>query len=187
MIFLDEPTTGLDPRSRLIMWDIIKELAAGDTTILLTTQYMEEADRLAEDIVVIDKGTVISQGTPDELKARVGTERIELIIAVGSDFVAAQRAICADGDHADHHKRTISVATKGGVGELKDILDRLTRAGVEVETLSLHRPTLDDVFLTLTGRAATPAEANGNPNGGPDKDAAADKNGEPKTKERIKS
>ncbi len=187
VIFLDEPTTGLDPRSRLIMWDIIKELAAGDTTILLTTQYMEEADRLAEDIVVIDKGTVISQGTPDELKARVGTERIELIIAVGSDFVAAQRAICADGDHADHHKRTISVATKGGVGELKDILDRLTRAGVEVETLSLHRPTLDDVFLTLTGRAATPAEANGNPNGGPDKDAAADKNGEPKTKERIKS
>lgn len=187
VIFLDEPTTGLDPRSRLIMWDIIKELAAGDTTILLTTQYMEEADRLTEDIVVIDKGTVISQGTPDELKARVGSERIELIIADGSDFAAAERAICADGDHADHHKRTISVATKGGVGELKDILDRLTRAGVEVETLSLHRPTLDDVFLTLTGRAATPTEANGNSNGGPDKDSASDQNEEPKTKERIKS
>ena len=187
VIFLDEPTTGLDPRSRLIMWDIIKELAAGDTTILLTTQYMEEADRLAEDIVVIDRGTVISQGTPDELKARVGSERIELVIADGSDFAAAERAICADGDHADPKKRTISVATKGGVGELKDVLDRLTRAGVEVETLSLHRPTLDDVFLTLTGRSATPDNANGNSNGEPDKAGAADVKEDVKEKERIKS
>jgi ABC-2 type transport system ATP-binding protein len=183
VIFLDEPTTGLDPRSRLIMWDIIKELAAGDTTILLTTQYMEEADRLAEDIVVIDRGTVISQGTPDELKARVGSERIELVIAEGSDFAAAQRAICADGDYVDPRKRTISVATKGGVTELKDVLDSLTRAGVEVETLSLHRPTLDDVFLTLTGHAATSAEANGNS----DKDEAPDAEEDMKEKERIKS
>lgn len=165
------------------MWDIIKELAAGDTTILLTTQYMEEADRLAEDIVVIDSGTVISQGTPDELKARVGSERIELVIAEGSDFAAAQRAICADGDYVDPKKRTISVATKGGVTELKDVLDSLTRAGVEVETLSLHRPTLDDVFLTLTGHAATSAEANGNS----DKDEASDAEEDMKEKERIKS
>ncbi len=182
VIFLDEPTTGLDPRSRLIMWDIIKELAAGDTTILLTTQYMEEADRLAEDIVVIDKGTVISQGTPDELKARVGSERIELVIAEGSDFAAARRAICAEGDYVDPKKRTISVATKGGVTELKGVLDRLSRDGVEVETLSLHRPTLDDVFLTLTGHAATSAEPNGNSGKGESPDAE-----DMKEKERIKS
>ncbi|MCC6712124.1 MAG: ATP-binding cassette domain-containing protein [Candidatus Dadabacteria bacterium] len=186
VIFLDEPTTGLDPRSRLVMWDIIKELAAGDTTILLTTQYMEEADRLAEYIVVIDKGTVISQGTPGELKARVGSERIELVIAEGSDFAAAQRAICAEGDHADPKKRTISVATKGGVTELKDVLDRLTRDGVEVETLSLHRPTLDDVFLTLTGHAASPADANGTSDGD-SKRCEAPNAEDAKEKERIKS
>lgn len=186
VIFLDEPTTGLDPRSRLVMWDIIKELAAGDTTILLTTQYMEEADRLAEYIVVIDRGTVISQGTPGELKARVGSERIELVIAEGSDFAAAQGAICAEGDHADPKKRTISVATKGGVTELKDVLDRLTRDGVEVETLSLHRPTLDDVFLTLTGHAASPADANGNSDGD-SKRCEAPNAEDAKEKERIKS
>lgn len=155
VLFLDEPTTGLDPRSRLLMWDIIKELAAGDTTILLTTQYMEEADWLADEIVVIDKGVVITQGMPSELKARVGTEYLELVIAEGSDFESAQKVIMCEEIYIDRPRRSISVATKNGVRELKEILDCLENANVEVESVSLHRPTLDDVFLTLTGHAAT--------------------------------
>lgn len=155
VLFLDEPTTGLDPRSRLLMWDIIKELAAGATTILLTTQYMEEADWLADEIVVIDKGTVITQGTPSELKARVGSEYLELIIAEGSDFETAENVIMCDELYIDRPRRSISVATRNGVRELKEILDCLEKARIEVESVSLHRPTLDDVFLTLTGRTAT--------------------------------
>ncbi|MGH7892943.1 MAG: AAA family ATPase [Thermodesulfobacteriota bacterium] len=155
VLFLDEPTTGLDPRSRLLMWEIIKELAAGDTTILLTTQYMEEADWLADEIVVIDKGVVITQGTPSELKARVGTEYLELVIAEGSDFETAEKVIMREEIYIDRPRRSISVATRNGVRELKEILDCLENANVEVESVSLHRPTLDDVFLTLTGHAAS--------------------------------
>ena len=155
ILFLDEPTTGLDPRSRLILWDIIKELAAGDTTILLTTQYMEEADWLADDIVVIDKGVVITQGTPSELKARVGSEYLEFVIAGASDFDAAKKVFTSDELYIDLPRRSISVATKNGVRDLREILDCLENAGVEVESVSLHRPTLDDVFLALTGHAAT--------------------------------
>ncbi len=155
ILFLDEPTTGLDPRSRLILWDIIKELAAGDTTILLTTQYMEEADWLADDIVVIDKGVVITQGTPSELKARVGSEYLEFVIAGTSDFEAAKKVFTSDELYIDLPRRSISVATKNGVRDLREILDCLENAGVEVESVSLHRPTLDDVFLALTGHAAT--------------------------------
>lgn len=154
ILFLDEPTTGLDPRSRLIMWDIIKELAAGDTTILLTTQYMEEADKLADRIVVIDKGRVISEGTPSELKARVGSERLELIIAEGSDFDKACAAVDCPGLIFDPSHMTLSVPADGGVRELREILTRLEEAGIGVESVSLHRPTLDDVFLTLTGHKA---------------------------------
>jgi ABC-2 type transport system ATP-binding protein len=155
VLFLDEPTTGLDPRSRLLLWDIIKELAAGDTTILLTTQYMEEADWLADDIVVIDKGKVITQGTPSELKARVGSEYLELIIAEGSDFERAESIINCSELYIDRPRRSISFATKNGVRELKETLDCLDEARIEVESVSLHRPTLDDVFLTLTGHTAT--------------------------------
>ena len=155
ILFLDEPTTGLDPRSRLILWDIIKELAAGDTTILLTTQYMEEADWLADDIVVIDKGVVITQGTPSELKARVGSEYLEFVIAGTSDFDTAKKVFTSDELYIDLPRRSISVATKNGVRDLREILDCLENAGVEVESVSLHRPTLDDVFLALTGHAAT--------------------------------
>lgn len=161
VLFLDEPTTGLDPRSRLLLWDIIKELAAGDTTILLTTQYMEEADWLADEIVVIDKGTVITQGTPSELKARVGSEYLELIIAEGSDFDKAENLMMCDELYIDRPRRSISFATKNGVRELKETLDCLEEARIEVESVSLHRPTLDDVFLTLTGRAATAGDEHG--------------------------
>lgn len=152
IIFLDEPTTGLDPRSRLAMWDMIKKLVAGGTTILLTTQYMDEADQLADEIVVIDNGEVIAEGTPSQLKGKVGADRLELTIAESSDFSAAAKAV--KGAKADNERRVLSLATKGGVNELKTVLQKLEAAGIEVESVELRRPTLDDVFLTLTGHAA---------------------------------
>jgi ABC-2 type transport system ATP-binding protein len=154
IIFLDEPTTGLDPRSRLAMWDMIKKLVAGGTTILLTTQYMDEADQLADDIVVIDEGKVIAEGTSNQLKAKVGSDRLELTISENSDFEAAKKVVDGTKPRADKDRRVLSVATKGGVGELKTVLNRLGDAGIEVESVELRRPTLDDVFLTLTGHAA---------------------------------
>ena len=152
IIFLDEPTTGLDPRSRLIMWDIIEQLVAAGTTILLTTQDMDEADRLADKIVVIDGGRIIAEGTADELKQRVGSERLEITIAEASSFETAKRVVVyGEGLHLDSKTRTLSLATKGGVHQLKQVLSRLDEAGIGVENVSFHRPTLDDVFLTLTG------------------------------------
>ncbi|HEX7031881.1 MAG TPA: ATP-binding cassette domain-containing protein [Nitrososphaera sp.] len=151
IIFLDEPTTGLDPRSRLIMWDIIKQLVAAGTTILLTTQDMDEADFLADRIVVIDGGKIIAEGTSDELKQRVGSERLEVKIASEDSFEAARRVFEGDGAYLDSQKLTISLATEGGVNQLKQVLSRLDEAGVGVENVSFRRPTLDDVFLTLTG------------------------------------
>lgn len=151
IIFLDEPTTGLDPRSRLIMWDIIEQLVAAGTTILLTTQDMDEADRLADKIVVIDGGRIIAEGTADELKQRVGSERLEITIAEASNFETAKRVVYGEGLHLDSKTRTLSLATKGGVHQLKQVLSRLDEAGIGVENVSFHRPTLDDVFLTLTG------------------------------------
>jgi ABC-2 type transport system ATP-binding protein len=154
IIFLDEPTTGLDPRSRLIMWDIIEQLVAAGTTILLTTQDMDEADRLADKIVVIDGGKIIAEGTSDELKLRVGSERLEVTISGGVSSFEAAKNVFDDGDglHLDSKRRTLSLATKGGVHQLKQVLSRLDEAGVDVEHVSFRRPTLDDVFLTLTGR-----------------------------------
>lgn len=151
IIFLDEPTTGLDPRSRLIMWDIIEQLVAAGTTIFLTTQDMDEADRLADRIVVIDGGKIIAEGTSDELKLRVGSERLEITIAEASSLEKARKAFDGDSLHINSERRTLSLAAKGGVQQLKQILSRLDEAGVDVENVSSHRPTLDDVFLTLTG------------------------------------
>lgn len=153
IIFLDEPTTGLDPRSRLIMWDTIEQLVAAGTTILLTTQDMDEADRLADKIVVMDGGKIIAEGTSDELKQRVGSERLEMMIAEASNFEAARNVFDGDGLHIDSERRTLSLATKGGVHHLKQVLSSLDEAGVEVKNVSFHRPTLDDVFLSLTGHA----------------------------------
>ena len=165
IIFLDEPTTGLDPRSRLIMWDIIEQLVAAGTTILLTTQDMDEADRLADNIVVIDGGRIIAEGTSNELKQRVGSERLEITVAEASSFETAKRVIDGgDGSlHLDNKTRTLSLAaTKGdGVYQLKQVLSRLDEAGVRVENVSFRRPTLDDVFLTLTGHTATTEQSNG--------------------------
>lgn len=154
IIFLDEPTTGLDPRSRLSLWGIIKKLVEQGTTILLTTQYMEEADHLADKIIVIDNGTVIAEGTAEELKQRIGSERLEVVIAEGSDFTKAVKALGTTLS-ADVESKTISIAITKGVTELKQALHHLETAKIEIESLSLHRPTLDDVFLNLTGHMTT--------------------------------
>ncbi len=155
VIFLDEPTTGLDPRSRMTMWEIIKRLAKNGTTILLTTQYMEEADNLADNIIVIDGGKVIAEGTADQLKAKVAADRVEVTIASKSNFEKAKDALKSKSMQADPDNRTISVTSKGGVSTLKKTLADLEAAGIQVDNVSLHRPTLDDVFLTLTGHTTT--------------------------------
>lgn len=155
IIFLDEPTTGLDPRSRLAMWGIISKLVAAQVTILLTTQYLEEADRLANRIAVLDNGKIIAQGTAEELKAQIGTERLEITIKQESDFKKAVKIINGQSLQSDEKKRIISLATGGTVNEIKRVLDNISQGGIEIETLSLHKPTLDDVFLELTGHQAS--------------------------------
>lgn len=154
ILFLDEPTTGLDPRSRLAMWGIIEKLVEADVTILLTTQYLEEADKLADRIAVLDHGKIIAEGTPDELKNRVGKERLELTISADQDFEKAARVIDGEALQTDPKRRVISLATGGTVSEIKRVLDNVEASGIEIETLSVHKPTLDDVFLQFTGRQA---------------------------------
>ena len=151
IIFLDEPTTGLDPRSRLIMWDIIEQLVSTGTTILLTTQDMDEADHLADRIVVINGGKIIAEGTSDELKQRAGSERLEITVAKESNFEKAKKVVEEDSLHSDSKMRTLSLVTKGGMHQLKQVLSRLDEAGIDVENVSFRSPTLDDVFLTVTG------------------------------------
>ncbi len=157
ILFLDEPTTGLDPRSRLQMWEVIADLVADGTTVLLTTQYLEEADQLAQDIVVIDRGTVIAHGTSDALKTQVGGDRLEVVVHPGSDLDAASAALreVSDGDATvDLVTRRITAPVSGGSTVLVDAVRVLDHAGVAIDDLALRRPTLDDVFLTLTGHAA---------------------------------
>jgi len=155
VIFLDEPTTGLDPRSRLAMWGMIKKLVENGTTILLTTQYMDEADRLADEIVVIDNGKVIAEGNATQLKAKVGSDRLELTVSEKSDFDKARKVVDGKTLQVDKDRRVLSITTKGGVAELKQVLLRLEEAKIQIESVELRRPTLDDVFMTLTGHGAT--------------------------------
>jgi ABC-2 type transport system ATP-binding protein len=154
VLFLDEPTTGLDPRSRQAVWDVLADLVADGMTIFLTTQYLEEADRLADRIAVIDMGRVIATGTADELKSRVGSEQVELLLDDPATFGWTVSTLGAAVVRTDPTRRSVWVATDGTAAHVKHVLDRLELEGIGVESLALHRPTLDDVFLTLTGRPA---------------------------------
>jgi ABC-2 type transport system ATP-binding protein len=157
ILFLDEPTTGLDPRSRLGMWEFIADLADGGTTILLTTQYLEEADRLADRMVVIDRGRVIARGTADELKAQVGGQRLEFTVttaAVLPDILVRLRGLAVDEPHVDEQARRLSLPVSGGAEVLAEALQRLDGYTADIFDVGLRRPDLDDVFLALTGHAA---------------------------------
>ena len=160
VLFLDEPTTGLDPNSRTTMWEVIRELVQSGTTLLLTTQYLEEADRLADEIVVIDRGIAIARGRADELKAQVGGERVELIVASEDDMTAARtilRDLAVGEVIVDDHTRKLTAPVTDGATSLMTALRRLDAEQIHVLDVGLRRPTLDDVFLTLTGHAAEQA------------------------------
>jgi ABC-2 type transport system ATP-binding protein len=149
LIFLDEPTTGLDPRSRHLMWQLIRGLVAGGVTILLTTQYLEEADQLADRIAVLDRGRIVAEGTPDELKRRVPGGHVRLRFAAPAPLSAAATVLPAAT--RDEESLALRVPGDGTAADLRSLLNRLSAAGVEPETVTVHTPDLDDVFFALTG------------------------------------
>ena len=160
VLFLDEPTTGLDPASRLGLWNVISDLVSGGTSVLLTTQYLEEAERLADNIMVIDKGRAIAEGTAAELKAKLGGERIEFIAANEDDVGAIAQAIAHLGtDDVSVKGNEVSVAVSTGPAALMEALRLIDERNIRLIDVSLRRPTLDDVFLTLTGHATQTEEA----------------------------
>lgn len=152
VLFLDEPTTGLDPRSRLAMWDIIQKLMASGTTILLTTQYLEEADQLADQIVVIDGGKVIAMGTASELKRKIGNDRLELTFKDGGALSAATKILGKRVVESDEKELTATVVIANTDVDVRKALEDLAAAKIKVQSLDIHKPTLDDVFLSLTGK-----------------------------------
>jgi ABC-2 type transport system ATP-binding protein len=154
VMFMDEPTTGLDPRNRMLLWDLIQELVEGGTTLLLTTQYLEEADRLADDIYVIDHGKVIAQGTSDELKSQTGGERIEVVVHSAEDLDSASELLRNLGKgelSVEKHTRRLTIPVIGGAKLLAEVIRDLDVRGIEIDDIALRRPTLDDVFISLTG------------------------------------
>ncbi|MFD7261747.1 ATP-binding cassette domain-containing protein [Streptomyces sp. NPDC059874] len=157
VMFMDEPTTGLDPRNRQRLWAIIKELVAGGTTLLLTTQYLEEADHLAHDICVVDHGKVIARGTSDQLKARTGGERVEVVVHEREHITTAREVLAGFGKGettVEEHTRKLTVPVSGGAKLLAEVIRELDGRGIEIDDIGLRRPTLDDVFISLTGHAA---------------------------------
>ncbi|MFD7612364.1 ATP-binding cassette domain-containing protein [Streptomyces sp. NPDC059828] len=157
VMFMDEPTTGLDPRNRQALWEVIKELVHGGTTLLLTTQYLEEADHLADDICVVDHGRVIARGTSDQLKARTGGERVEVVVHTRDEITAAREVLSALGKGdvtVEDHTRKLTVPVTGGAKLLAEVIRDLDARSVEIDDIGLRRPTLDDVFLSLTGHHA---------------------------------
>ncbi|WP_117210832.1 ATP-binding cassette domain-containing protein [Allorhizocola rhizosphaerae] len=157
IIFLDEPTTGLDPRSRRMMWDIVRELVADGMTIFLTTQYLEEADRLADQIAVLDQGKLVAEGTPDELKRQIPGGHVRLRFPDAARLAAAARLLT--NSTPDDENLTLRVPGDGGVKSLRTLLERLDEYAIDVEEFSVHTPDLDDVFLALTGHSSVEANA----------------------------
>ncbi|WP_459708266.1 ATP-binding cassette domain-containing protein [Actinophytocola sp. KF-1] len=155
IVFLDEPTTGLDPRSRRTMWDIVRELVADGMTIFLTTQYLEEADQLADRVAVLDQGRLVAEGTPGELKRQVPGSHVRLRFADTARLDAAARVL--PGATPEHESLTLRVPGDGDVRSLRSLLDRLDEYAIDVEEFSVHTPDLDDVFLALTGHQSTEA------------------------------
>ena len=154
VLFLDEPTTGLDPRSRNQVWDAVRSLLHDGTTVLLKTQYLEEADQLADRISVIDRGRVVAEGTPDQLKSRTGGDRIEIVVHSALDLGAAAEIVTRFGaarPHVDPDTRRLSAPVDERIATLTDVLQSLQRADITVEDVGIRRPTLDEVFLDLTG------------------------------------
>jgi ABC-2 type transport system ATP-binding protein len=152
IVFLDEPTAGLDPRSRRTMWQIIRDLVAGGATIFLTTQYLEEADQLADRVALLDHGRVVAEGTPDELKRRIPGGHISLRFVYPDGLESAARTL--EAAVRDDEALTLSIPSDGSVKSLRALLERLDDQSIEVGGLSIHTPDLDDVFLTLTGQPA---------------------------------
>jgi ABC-2 type transport system ATP-binding protein len=166
VMFMDEPTTGLDPRNRQALWGVIQELVEGGTTLLLTTQYLEEADNLADTICVVDHGRVIARGTADQLKAQTGGERVEVVVHRPDEIAPAREVLVALGKGevaVDRHTRKLTVPVTGGAKLLAEVIRELDTRGVEIDDIGLRRPTLDDVFISLTGHAAeaAPEESEG--------------------------
>ena len=164
VLFLDEPTTGLDPRGRMGMWEVIRGLVREGVTLLLTTQYLEEADELASTIAVVDHGRIIARGTADELKSQVGGERVEVVVRDRAEIARAVDVLRRDVDGectVDQHTRRITAPVNGGARRLVQVVRDLEEAGIGIDDIGLRRPTLDDVFLSLTGHAAAsePARA----------------------------
>ncbi|WP_405895323.1 ATP-binding cassette domain-containing protein [Streptomyces sp. NBC_00104] len=157
VMFMDEPTTGLDPRNRQQLWEVIRRLVSGGTTLLLTTQYLEEADHLAHDIAVVDHGRVIARGTSDQLKARTGGERVEVVVHERERIPAAVEVLTGFGKGettVEDHTRRLTVPVAGGAKLLAEVIRELDTRGIEIDDIGLRRPTLDDVFLSLTGHLA---------------------------------
>ena len=172
VIFLDEPTTGLDPASRLAFWDVLTELVDDGVTLLLTTQYLDEADRLADRLAVIDHGRVVAEGTPVQLKARIGGQRVEIVLPPGADVASVER-ILTDGSvpgarviDVEPARRRISVLAPDGSRTLMEVVRALDDAGLPIEDVALRAPSLDEVFLSLTGRRAGEGASAGNSRAG---------------------